>query len=260
VNPAVGDNDREDFEFLLETARLARKRQIDHFLHLDQPVGIWNYIRIANEIAATVPRGRLLDWGCGFGQMTWLLRRRGFDVTAYDIAETTENLPDLPLTRAVEVVRSTTPATLPFESRSFDAVLSCGVLEHVDEYSKPGNEWKALLEIHRVLRPGGYFPIYQLPQEHTWQEAITRRLRIGYSHPRRFTEREIRDLLTRAGYGVEWLRRNNMLPKNLTGMPGAVRNVYSRFSHLVISVDRLISSIPVVNRVAGVIEVMARKH
>lgn len=62
--------DRGDFEFLLTTARAGAGRGVglDRFLRLDHPVGIWNYIRIANEIEASVPRGRLLDWGCGLGR------------------------------------------------------------------------------------------------------------------------------------------------------------------------------------------------
>lgn len=254
------ERDREDFEFLLENARAGRAIGVDHFLHLDQPVGIWNYIRIANDITMHVPAGRLLDWGCGLGQMAYLLRRRGFDVTAFDIAETAATIPDLPLTREVHIVRGTDSTLLPFPSGSFDAVLSCGVLEHVDEYSgQRGSEVRSLHEIHRVLRPDGYFPVYQLPQRHTWQEAVTRALRIGYSHPRRFTEREIRVLLGQTGFRVERLRRHNMLPKNLTGLPDFLRNLYSGFSGTVLALDHFLSRVPGLNRLAGVLEILARR-
>jgi SAM-dependent methyltransferase len=253
--------DWEDYEFLRHTARAGREAGISHFSHLDQPVGIWNYVRIANEIAERVPAGRVLDWGCGLGQMTYLLRRRGFDVVAYDIGETVRGLPDLPLTRAVQIVRGSHPTNLPFEDGAFDAVLSCGVLEHVDEFSGVnGNELASLREIHRVLKPGGFFPIYQLPQRHTWQEAITRTLGIGYTHPRRFTEEEIRDMLAATGFHVAGLKRFNMLPKNLTGLPAGVRDFYSNFSDAVMAADRLLSRVPVVNRVAGVLEVLARRR
>jgi 2-polyprenyl-3-methyl-5-hydroxy-6-metoxy-1,4-benzoquinol methylase len=93
----ISRRDQEDFEFLTANARAAKSLRLTHFLHLDQPVGIWNYIRIANEIAERVPAGRLLDWGCGFGQMTYLLRRRGFEVTPYDVGPADARLPDIPL-------------------------------------------------------------------------------------------------------------------------------------------------------------------
>lgn len=252
--------DREDLDFLLATARAGREQGLDHFLHLDQPVGILNYIRIANEIADRVPRGRLLDWGCGMGQMTWLLRRRGFDVVAYDIAATAEKIPQLPLTRDLHIVRGAHPTDLPFASETFDAVLSCGVLEHVDESSGPGNERKSLREIRRVLKPDGWFPIYQLPQQHTWQEALTRALQLGYSHPRRFSEREIRALLCDEGFRVERVARYNMLPKNLTGVPAFLRDLYSQLSGIVYLADTILSAIPLVNRIAGVLEVYARRE
>ena len=250
--------DRQDFEYLLANAQAGRALGLPNFLHLDQPIGIWNYIRIANEIATHVPPGSLLDWGSGMGQMTYLLRRRGFAVTAFDVGSPFPHQADVPLARDVHVVRSSHPTQLPFESASFDTVLSCGVLEHVDEHSQPGNERLSLLEIRRVLRPSGYFPIYQLPQRYTWQEAITRTLRLGYSHPRRFTESEIRRLLRDTGFRVEWLRRNNLFPKNLTGLPQPIRNVYSRFAREIIAIDRIASRIPMLNQVAGVMELMAR--
>jgi SAM-dependent methyltransferase len=251
--------DQEDYEFLLTTARAAKAQGLSHFPHLDQPIGIWNYIRIANEIAERIPRGRLLDWGCGFGQMTYLLRRRGFDVTAFDIGPDDTRLPDVPLCRDLHVVRTTHPTELPFPTESFEAVLSCGVLEHVDEFSEKGNEMRSLAEIRRVLRASGYFAIYQLPQRYTWQEAIIRQLKIGYTHSRRYTGAEIRDMLSQSGFRVEFLGRNNLLPKNLTGVPEVARDFYSRFSHSLIALDRAISRIPGLNRIAGVMEILARR-
>jgi len=256
---SITQRDHEDYEFLLATARAAKAQGLTHFVHLDQPIGIWNYIRIANEMAERIPRGRLLDWGCGFGQMTYLLRRRGFDVTPFDIGAPDSRLPEVPLSRDLQVVRSAHPTELPFADRSFDVVLSCGVLEHVDEFSEPGNELKSLAEIGRVLRPRGYFSIYQLPQRYTWQEAVTRRLGVGYAHPRRYTASEIRDMLTRAGFDVERLRRNNLFPKNLTGVPEPARILYSRFSRALIRIDDALSRLPVLNQIAGVLEIMARR-
>ena len=252
----ISPQDRDDFDFLARTADAARAQQLTHFIHLDQPVGRWNYIRIANEIAQRVPRGRLLDWGCGFGQMTYLLRRRGFDVTPYDVGEEVR-LPDLPLTRDLGMVRGSHPTMLPFPDGSFDTVLSCGVLEHVDEFSEPGNEIQSLREIRRVLRPGGQFVIYQLPQAHSWQEALMRRLKLGYWHRRLFSEREIRRLLEAEGFHVRLVRRNNLFPKNLTGMPEAVRRLYSRASIVLLDWDRALCRIPGLNRVAGVLELIA---
>jgi SAM-dependent methyltransferase len=249
--------DREDFEFLMASGRIGAAFKPDRFVHLDQPIGVLNYIRIANELAALMPKGRLLDWGCGFGQMTYLLRRRGFEVTSFDIDSDHTDLPDSPLSRSLDVIRSKHPTTLPFPDHTFDAVLSCGVLEHVDEFSQPGNEILSLREIRRVLTPRGHFPIYQLPQRYTWTEAVARTLG-RYAHPRRYTGAEIRGLLVDNGFRLERLRRNNLFPKNMAWLPESVRVLYSRFGGALITADLALSRIPLLNQIAGVMEIMAR--
>lgn len=251
-------SDHEDYDFLSANANIADSLGVPHFLHLDQPIGRWRYIRIANDICRQVPPGRLLDWGCGCGQMTYLLRRRGFQVTPFDIGGPDTKMPDIPMCHDLNVIRSMHPTNLPFESHSFDAVLSCGVLEHVDEQSQPGNEMKSLYEIARLLRPGGFLLMYQLPQRYALNEAIVRRFKLGYAHPRRYTEDEIRTMLLQTGYTIERVGRANLLSKNLTGTPPGLRKFYSRFSHVLIMADKMLCLLPGLNNLAGVLEVTAR--
>jgi SAM-dependent methyltransferase len=253
------DLDQADYEFLRDNARAGLALQLPGFIHLDQPIGMWNYIRIANDIARQAA-GHVLDWGCGYGQMTYLLRRRGLQVTAFDIGAPDTILPDIPICRDLTVVRSLHSTQLPFEPATFDMVLSCGVLEHVDESSgQIGAERESLREIARILRPGGQLLIYQLPQKNAWQEALIRRFKLGYSHPRRYTADEIAQMLRVAGFEVARVRRANLLPKNLTGMPSAMRRIYSRFSHILIAADGRLAQFPVIKHVAGVLEITARK-
>jgi SAM-dependent methyltransferase len=253
-------SDQEDFEFLLANARAGLALGLTHFVHLDQPIGIWNYIRIADDIADRTPHGRMLDWGCGFGQMTYLLKRRGFEVTSFDIGDQDKKLPDIPVCRNLSVVRTMHPTNLPFPDRQFDAVLSCGVLEHVEEPPACGNEVASLHEIGRVLRPGGRLLLYQLPQQYAWTEAIVRRLGSGYVHPRRYTIPEITRILEDAGYTVESVSRSGLVPKNLTGLPGVLRRLYSRFSRGLLTMDKLLCRIPGLNSLSGVMEIRAIYH
>jgi SAM-dependent methyltransferase len=250
--------DLEDYEFLRQSAELAEARGLPHFDHLKEPIARWNYVRIANEIAADVRGGRLLDWGCGYGQMTYLLRRRGFDVTPFDIGAPGSALPDVPLCRGLEVVRDPDPSRLPFAAASFDAVLSCGVLEHVEEDSASGREEQSLRELHRVLRPGGRLLLYYLPQRWSWQEAVTRWLRLGYSHSRRYSAAEIAGVLRRTGYCIERLRRANLFPRNVAAAPGALRVLYGRASRPLLAADAALCGVPGLNRIAGVMEIIAR--
>jgi SAM-dependent methyltransferase len=252
--------DRADFDFLLANARAGLAIDLPSFLHLDQPIGLWSYIRIANDILERVSPGRLLDWGCGYGQMTYLLARRGFGVTPMDVAAAGTKLPDVPLTRAIpQLILTSEPRSLPFENASFDAVLSCGVLEHVEEHGSAGSEKASLGEIRRVLRPGGALLIYQLPQQHAWQEAAMRRFKLGYAHPRRYTADEITRMLAEAGFRVRHLARANLVPKNLTGMPEGLRRLYNRFSRPLLTLDGWLSNAPLIDHVAGVLEIHAER-
>jgi SAM-dependent methyltransferase len=252
---------QSDFDFLFANAQAGKALGLSHFIHLDQPIGIWNYIIIADDIAQQLSHGDMLDWGCGYGQMTYLLKRRGFQVTAFDIGEPDKvTLPDMPLCDELDVIYTLQPTNMPFIEDSFDAVLSCGVLEHVDEFSQSGNELESLREIARVLRPGGFLFIYQLPQRYAWQEAIIRRLRLGYAHPRRYTAIEITNMLRQTGYSIQRIRRANLIPKNLTGMPNKLRTIYSRFSHTLIALDGNFCKIPGLNHLAGVLEITAQRE
>jgi SAM-dependent methyltransferase len=255
---SLSQRDKEDFEFLLSNAAAGKALGLSDFIHLDQPIGIRNYLRIANDISGTVPPGRVLDWGCGFGQMTYLLTRRGFEVTAFDIGDPAKRMPDIPLCRELKVVRTTHPTELPFDSASFDVVLSCGVLEHVDEHSEPGNEIKSLREIGRVLRKGGRLLIYQLPQRYAWMEAITRGLGIGYSHPRRYMLGEITSILGGTGYAIQRVNRSGLVPKNLTGIPAKVRDVYNKASAPLMTADKILCAVPGLRTFAGNLEISAR--
>lgn len=253
-------NNQADFNFLIASAQAGKAMGLPNFAHLDQPIGNWNYIRIADDIARQLPQGHLLDWGCGYGQMTYLLKRRGLQVTAFDLGQPGQSrLPNIPLCRDLNVIYSRHPTDLPFAEKTFDAVLSCGVLEHVDEFSQVGNELLSLRETARVLRPGGFFFIYQLPQLYAWQEAVIRRLRLGYAHPRRYTASEITALLKQSGYVVRKISRANLIPKNLTGMPNQIRAVYSRFSQSLIALDAAVCRVPALNHLAGVLEITAQR-
>jgi SAM-dependent methyltransferase len=105
---------------------------------------------------------RVLDVGCGEGQIARLLAREGarrvvgVDASAAQIAEAAR------LGGGVAYVRGLASA-LPLPPGGFDAVVTCLVLEHVGDLDG------ALDEIARVLRPGGRFvmfvnhPLFQVP-------------------------------------------------------------------------------------------------
>lgn len=174
------------------------------------------YKSLASDLARRNP-GRLLDWGCGWGQVTTLLRGQGVDVVAFDYraevdAPRTERLERFP---EIEAHVSPDPVHLPFQDRSFDTVLSCGVLEHVVD---PDG---SLDEIRRVLRTGGTFYVTNLPNRYSYTERIARLLGLYYHgrlpDDRVYTRRTARELLERHRFRVTELRLVHMLPLTLGG-------------------------------------------
>jgi SAM-dependent methyltransferase len=209
------------------------------------------YESFARRIAADRPE-RVLDWGCGWGQVSDLLLRQGLDVTSYayedDIDEPTvrplEHFPH------IQAHVSSEPVALPFADDSFDAVLSSGVLEHVQD---PDG---SLDEIRRVLRPGGNLYVYKLPNRLSYLEWIARRIGI-YHHgvspyDKLYTLSEGRELLERHGYDVVEQRHANMLPLTLPGRAAAA------LAPGIWALNKLLSRIPVLNRLATNVEYVAR--
>jgi ubiquinone/menaquinone biosynthesis C-methylase UbiE len=103
---------------------------------------------VLQMVEAGLPRGsRILDVGCGPGEMAAKLQEHGYDVWGVDIAE--------PMVRYArercggDRFRVGDIEQIPFEDGAFDGVVCVGVLEYLEA------DTKALREIGRVLKPGG---------------------------------------------------------------------------------------------------------
>jgi SAM-dependent methyltransferase len=230
---------------------LARRRTGD--LPLRSGPQRYEYQAIARRIAADRP-GEVLDWGCGWGLQSDLLLRNGLTVTSYEYDETAAAPTVRPLERFphIQAHRSSEPVALPFDDDSFDAVLSCGVLEHVQDPDA------SLDELRRVLRPGGTLYVYKLPNRLSYLEWIARRLGI-YHHgvmpfDKLYTLDEGRLLIERHGYEVREQGHANMLPLTLPGP------VATRLARPIWELNRLIARVPLLNRLATNVEYVARSR
>lgn len=95
------------------------------------------------------PGAALLDAGCGTGTNSVWLAKRGFKVTGADFSEFALSEAE---GEGINYRREDLTA-LSLEDASFDAVICIGVLMHIPDVEK------ALQELVRVLRPGGYLII-----------------------------------------------------------------------------------------------------
>ena len=190
--------------------------------HVESRPQLAEYDAAANQIAAAGHRD-VLDWGCGLGQLSRRLIDRGMKVSSYDYRPGLEQpeVQPLELFPGLEATMSAEPVALPYADASFDAVLSMGVLEHVQS---PGD---SLDELRRVLRPAGLVYCYKLPNSRSYLEAIAKRTGRYYhgelEHDRLYTLSSAVELFESRGYEVLSARLANMLPLTSQGGRGLVR-------------------------------------
>lgn len=154
---------------------------------------------------------QILDWGCGKGQVTYLLRERGFVPISADIPDGEPSRPILEKF-GLPWVALDHPYRLPFADETFHALVSFGVLEHVPD------DQASLHEIRRVLRPGGVFFCFDLPRWASWIMRLAH-LQGNFYHDRLYTLSGVKKLLTVAGLEIRdsWVRQ--VFPKNRVRYP-----------------------------------------
>ncbi len=250
------DAERQELHALLAMARAARAAGANDVEHMDGAVAAFNYIRVSDLVSShyysVSTKQPILDWGCGYGQVSWLLQRRGVNVVSCD-AERRAAIDSIPELAAIPIRYITDPVRLPYDSGSFSAVLSMGVLEHVPDLKG------SLQEIHRVLQQEGLLFLFMFPNRLSWAEWIATRRGIS-AHPHKFTFRQTEALLQEHGFQVEKMWRRNLLPKNLTGLSPAVKSFYGRYYRQIESIDRSLCHVPPLSWFSGVLELIAKKE
>ena len=163
--------------------------------------------------------GRLvLDLGAGPGTYTRALVRRGHQCLGLDYSWNVINI-----AKRKDVTGRYLQGEayhLPFQNRSFDAVLCIGVLQSLQSPKQ------AILEMHRVLKPGGYLlldglnGLFWLHGVRSWRETMKGlEKRMSYYNPFKLTEEMERFGLREAQ--IHWL---TMPTPFQSWLPGAGKN------------------------------------
>ena len=141
----------------------------------------------------------ILEVGCGRGAGAKLIHKT-FKPSRLHILDL-----DIEMMRKAKKYLSSTPLSslnllvgdsieLPFKAGCLDALFGFGFLHHVPDWRK------ALLEITRVLKPGGVYYIEELYPS-LYQNAITKRILLHPEHDR-FTSKDLRDEMNAAGLSL----------------------------------------------------------
>ncbi len=160
--------------------------------------------RMMQPYVDSLPAGsRLLDGGCGLGDWSVYLTRKGYPTLGLDISRSTvaklkDLFPDAEF--AVGDIRDTgLPAT------SFDGYFSWGTFEHFEK----GLD-SCIAEAYRVLKPGGYLFIsvpfdnlrHALRAACDWKRRAKACPETERFYQWRLTRGELRELLARDGFEV----------------------------------------------------------
>ncbi|NJE02912.1 class I SAM-dependent methyltransferase [Thermococcus sp. MV11] len=137
--------------------------------------------------------GKALDLGCGTGNYTLELKKRGFDVIGLDASE---GMLRIARSKGLNCIMGDA-YSLPFPDESFDLVLSVTMFEFIHEPER------VLAEIHRVLKPGGEVIIGTMNGRSLW--FLLKRLKsifteTAYRYARFYTPGELEGLLRKAGF------------------------------------------------------------
>jgi len=204
---------------------------------LSNPSGQYAYVYLTQFVKALCEartgRGfgelKVLDWGCGKGHVTKMLRDLGpGSIDSCDLLSESEDSAfgqETPIIQhfGIKVKPLEHESELPYDDQAFDAVLSVGVLEHVP------NDRASLKEIRRVLRPGGLFFCFYLPTEKSWTQKVAHG-RGNFYHDRLYGKSAVQEMLQEAGLDVLDMWYRQLLPKNKVRYPNF--RMFERFDQL----------------------------
>jgi SAM-dependent methyltransferase len=126
----------------------------------------YDYLLHATRSLTQSASARVLDFGCGRGELVANARRSGLDFWGADSYDRTFFSQSDCVAESASFVKGIEDGHLPFGDAEFDVVISNQVFEHI---TWPGIE-RATAEIARVLKPGGYF-LALFPTAEVWFEG-----------------------------------------------------------------------------------------
>lgn len=161
------------------------------------------------DLAKLQPGMKLLDIGCGRGELVMFCGSKGIDSYGIDYSQKGLELGEKCLIfynkdelRNIHLLRGDA-SHLPFEDSYFDRVISWAVMEHL----YPWQLEKCFHEIYRVLKPEGVFVFQTRPNE--WFEKIG--YRITRPFKQLFIERRLEDYRERKALNPEHVNLKNPL-------------------------------------------------
>ncbi|MBI4767341.1 MAG: methyltransferase domain-containing protein [Deltaproteobacteria bacterium] len=159
------------------------------------------------------PSATIIDWGGLYGHITLMLQTMGYTKVINYLLHPTPHYPLFEEKLEIPTFWGRAPNTLNLDSGSVDVFISSGVLEHVRE-DGVGREETILQEVHRVLKEGGLFFVWNLPAKLGTSELLA--MATGRWHHRyRYWRKDIRRLLRETNFDLLYLDKHKFFPGSM---------------------------------------------
>ena len=147
---------------------------------------------------------KVLELGCGSGNLASVLHKKGVSIIASDISQTAidhaeKQHPDIDF-------RVHSADKLPYDDQSFDSVMSFDVLEHLPDVDQH------LSEVRRVLKPNGCY-LFQTPNKlsnATFETLKCRSMAWKKYHPSLHFYGQLKRRLKQNGFCPKFVKMNTM--------------------------------------------------
>lgn len=211
---SVLDVEKEVRGFFLRfyNARGKRAYQIESNLSISR------FRKQIRDCAKIIPqRAKVLEVGCGCGYIQMMLKkiRPDLDLMGSDI-KTSSTWDALRREGYILIEDDTTNSKFP--NHKFDVIISFGVMEHTE------NDKSFLLEINRILKPGGLNLMFNLPNKYALNDFLARTFKMG-GHKIRYTRKKIKNLFSEAGFKTFYLEKESLIPAQV----GRINQGFNRF-------------------------------
>jgi len=153
-------------------------------------------IRLAEKYQGPTRHLRILDLGCGTGNVTMFLQSAFKAVVGADISHELLQEAVVKAPRAHFVPLGTDD--LPFADGEFNVAFCAGVFHHMNDDQLPG----ICAQLARVLAPGGVVVIFEHNPYNPLTRKIVRECELDWDVERLLPQRQTRELLTGAGLEV----------------------------------------------------------
>jgi ubiquinone/menaquinone biosynthesis C-methylase UbiE len=208
-----------------------------HEFHLTSDLNWLRYLKQVELLEKIIPpRSKVLDIGCGLGQTTALLASSCEDISIIG-ADIQKHLSWRELRKFGCEFCACNASSLPFISRSFDVIVSFGVMEHTN------SDIGFLKEINRCLQNGGCNILFQLPNKYSLSEYFGKRLGLWH-HERTYSQKNITELIEICGFQLRKISKEHVIPAQVGRISRNLAEIFDKYHYTIYIVDRTLSNTP----------------